>query len=394
MRRKTPLAAAAAVALWTAWRVHQRQRQAAAPPVQPALPPAAPPLAVPAPAHVTPSPAIQASDPDPDPLTVPSWVQPTLASPSPPPSPPPPQYRPPYRPAYTGGYPPGYPVVRAKPIRTGWIGLMAGCLTIGLWAAWLMYQGLGATAPPAPSDAALSAPVGNELVAQPGIDPIPEPAVTTQAAAIPAPSPTSADTATASTTPTSSPEPAPSGVPTTTAPTDRPVRISGPNPLSFSKPQRLVVPALRINAALTSVGITSDGHLGVPPVDQPRLAGWYQRGVSPGQQGTALILGHVDTKQGPAVFYGLAALKPADTIEVTRADGTIATFTVDGVRVYSKADFPARKVLAPTGRPELRLVTCGGPYSKETGYTSNVVIYAHYTGSKRVAETEPDGPDA
>ena len=114
---------------------------------------------------------------------------------------------------------------------------------------------------------------------------------------------------------------------------------------------------------------------------QQNLAGWYQAGTTPGETGTAVIAGHVDNADGPAVFYRLGALKKGDTIEVRRRDGSTAVFTVHAVEVYDARAFPDEKVYGAAPRPELRVITCGGGYSRSTGYRGNVVVFAHLTGS-------------
>ncbi|MEV5434654.1 class F sortase [Streptomyces sp. NPDC052682] len=149
-----------------------------------------------------------------------------------------------------------------------------------------------------------------------------------------------------------------------------------------SPPDRIRIPAIRVNAPLTGLGLTRTGSLDVPPADRPDLAGWYQAGTTPGERGTAIVAGHVDNADGPAVFYSLGALKRGDTIEVDRRDGGVAVFTVDAVEVYPAKDFPDEKVYGAAPRPELRVITCGGGYARGTGYQGNVVVFAHLTGSR------------
>jgi hypothetical protein len=93
------------------------------------------------------------------------------------------------------------------------------------------------------------------------------------------------------------------------------------------------------------------------------------------------VAGHVDNAEGPAVFYDLGALTRGRTIEVDRRDGSVAVFTVDAVEVYD-ARLPRREGVRAADRPELRVITCGGGYSKQTGYRGNVVVFAHLTGSR------------
>lgn len=67
-------------------------------------------------------------------------------------------------------------------------------------------------------------------------------------------------------------------------------------------------------------------------------------------------------------------------MEVRRADGRTAVYTVDAVRTYEKNGFPNEEVYGHRGRPELRVITCGGHYDRRSGYDSNIVVFAHLTG--------------
>ena len=145
-------------------------------------------------------------------------------------------------------------------------------------------------------------------------------------------------------------------------------------------PARLRVPSLAIDAPLIDLGLGPDGEISVPPYSAPGEAGWFAGSVAPGDPGTAVIIGHVDTREGPAVFWNLSALRPGDRIDVQGRDGRIATFTVDRVTEFSRAHFPAEQVYGPLpGAPaQLRLITCGGPYDHRRGqYTGNTVVFAH-----------------
>jgi sortase (surface protein transpeptidase) len=143
---------------------------------------------------------------------------------------------------------------------------------------------------------------------------------------------------------------------------------------------RLRIPRIKVDAPMRGLALTPDGRLGAPPAADADLAGWYERGTSPGATGTAIVAGHVDTASGPAVFYELGTLAKGDRIEVARRDGRTAVFGVDAVEVYANDAFPDRKVYAAAARPELRVITCGGGFSPGTGYEGNVVAYAHLTG--------------
>ncbi|MET9454467.1 class F sortase [Streptomyces canus] len=149
-----------------------------------------------------------------------------------------------------------------------------------------------------------------------------------------------------------------------------------------SPPDRVRIPAIGVDAPLMGLALTRSGSLDVPPAGRKNLAGWYEAGTTPGETGTAIVAGHVDNAEGPAVFYDLGALRKGSTIEVDRRDGSVAVFTVDAVEVYGAKDFPDEKVYGAASRPELRVITCGGGYSRSTGYRGNVVVFAHLTGNR------------
>ncbi|MBD0709691.1 class F sortase, partial [Streptomyces sp. CBMA291] len=152
-----------------------------------------------------------------------------------------------------------------------------------------------------------------------------------------------------------------------------------PAPLARSRPTTVAVPAITIEAPVVELGLDAQGRLATPPVGSPRMVGWYAKGVTPGERGTAVVVGHRDTLTGPAVFLNLNALSPGNTVRVARADGRVAVFTVDRVRTYPKTGFPDEEVYGSTGRPELRLLTCGGAFDRATGYEANIVVFAHLT---------------
>ncbi|MFH9989779.1 class F sortase [Streptomyces luteogriseus] len=174
---------------------------------------------------------------------------------------------------------------------------------------------------------------------------------------------------------------APRPAPEPAAPAVRkPLPPAGLRPLPRSRATRLLIPYLRLDAPVMDLGLDRDRRLTAPPDDDPKLVGWYRHGASPGEQGTAVAVGHLDTDSGPAVFAGLPELKRGRIVKARRADGRIAVYTVDKVKSYEKAHFPSQEVYGARGRPELRLITCGGSYDRRKGYSGNVVVFAHLTG--------------
>ncbi|MEU0673995.1 class F sortase [Streptomyces sp. NPDC006172] len=177
--------------------------------------------------------------------------------------------------------------------------------------------------------------------------------------------------------------PVPPGSPGSASVGVSPAAPSGVQPLPRSAPLRLRIPAIGVDAPLTELGLDAAGALRPPPGDRPDLAGWYADGTAPGSAGTAVTAGHVDLPGGRrGVFYALGALSKGNHVEVDRADGRTAVFTVDAVEVYDKRKFPSEKVYGSSGRPELRVITCGGGYAATSGYRGNVVVYATLTAER------------
>ncbi|MBT2392029.1 class F sortase [Streptomyces sp. ISL-1] len=153
-------------------------------------------------------------------------------------------------------------------------------------------------------------------------------------------------------------------------------------PLPPSDPVWLRIPAIGVDAPMTRLDLDARGKLRPPPADKPGLAGWYGDGTAPGSVGTAITTGHVDTPTGLGVLHGLGALAKGETIEIRREDRRVAVFAVDAVEVYDKKEFPDDKVYGSSDLPELRVITCGGGYTKRTGYRGNIVVYATLTAVK------------
>jgi hypothetical protein len=141
-----------------------------------------------------------------------------------------------------------------------------------------------------------------------------------------------------------------------------------------SAPVALRIPAIGVVVSVGALGLNPDGTVEVPTdFQQP---GWFRLGPAPGQVGSAVILGHVDSHQGPAVFFRLRSLRAGDRVDVTLADGAVVHFAVDTVVMYPKKQFPAHQVYAPHGYSALQLVTCGGTFDTHTHhYLSNIVAY-------------------
>lgn len=145
-------------------------------------------------------------------------------------------------------------------------------------------------------------------------------------------------------------------------------------------PTRITIPSIDVRARVIQVGQAPDGSIATPDADPVRVAGWYTEGPSPGEPGTAVIVGHVDTKAEPAVFARLSQLTAGATIEVRRDDWRTTTFTVDTVEMFPKTKFPADELFKAADRPRLALVTCGGAWvGGDVGYADNLIVMATQT---------------
>ncbi|CAL9275134.1 class F sortase [Streptomyces sp. WAC04189] len=168
------------------------------------------------------------------------------------------------------------------------------------------------------------------------------------------------------------------GAPARSATTAPPAEGAGGavRPLARSVPVGLRIPAIGVDTPVMRLGLAADGTVEVPPVTEDDVAGWYRHSPTPGRTGPSVLLGHVTVgSHGDGVFRRLARLHRGDRVEARLANGTVAGFAVTEVRTVAKADFPTDDVYGDVDRPELRLITCGGPRSGEE-YRDNVIVFA------------------
>ncbi|MDR6318690.1 class F sortase [Actinoplanes couchii] len=148
--------------------------------------------------------------------------------------------------------------------------------------------------------------------------------------------------------------------------------------MSTSPPTRVVIPALGVDVPLTGLGLQADGTMQVPT--DATAVGWYTKAPTPGSLGPAVLAGHVDYRKQPGTFKRLADLEPGDSVDVDRADGSMAMFTVVKVERHAKTRFPTDAVYGAINRAGLRLITCGGDFDDASGhYEDNIVVYADLT---------------
>lgn len=157
--------------------------------------------------------------------------------------------------------------------------------------------------------------------------------------------------------------------------------------LPRSVPVGLRIPAIGVNARVIPLGLNASGGVAVPPLSTPFVTSWYDKGSAPGEDGPAVLLGHVDAAGvGPAAFYKLGALAPGDLVYITRRDHRTAVFRVTAVALYPEQDFPSKAVYGFTPNPTLRLITCGGDFDAQTHhYLGRTIAFAVYAGAPRTS---------
>jgi hypothetical protein len=143
-----------------------------------------------------------------------------------------------------------------------------------------------------------------------------------------------------------------------------------------ARPVSLTIPLIGVKTNLITLGLAAGGAMQVPPPTST-VAGWFTGSPRPGAVGSSIIVGHVDSKHGPGIFFRLPELQKGDDVFIERSDGTTAEFRVTEVQEYPKDHFPTDTVYGPTPDAELRLITCGGTFDSVTGhYLSNIIVYA------------------
>ena len=201
-----------------------------------------------------------------------------------------------------------------------------------------------------------------------------ETATTQPTAASPAPAPTPATELLTTAAPVPAPVasvlgiPAPSLVDSVDGIVDD-ARIQAPYPVTIR------IPSIEVEAPIIPLGLEDDGSIEVP--EGTEETGWWLGGPEPGEPGPAVILGHVDSREGPAVFFYLRYLEAGDEIHIDREDGTTVTYVVESSERHDKDAFPTDAVYGPTEQPTLRLVTCGGDFDFDVRtYEENLVVFA------------------
>ena len=147
-------------------------------------------------------------------------------------------------------------------------------------------------------------------------------------------------------------------------------------PAPASRPVRVRVAALAIDAPVIEIGVDATAAMDVP--EDVMIAGWYRFGPSPGEPGSAVVTAHVDSaRQGRGAFFPVRGAQPGAVVTIDYADGSQRAFEVTGRRSYPKSTLPVEELFARSGPPVLTLITCGGSFDPlARRYDENMVVYA------------------
>jgi hypothetical protein len=143
-------------------------------------------------------------------------------------------------------------------------------------------------------------------------------------------------------------------------------------------PRYIRIPEINVFARIKNLGIDSSGA-----VDAPHNiydAGWYNGSARPGSKvGSSLILGHVSGWTAPGVFKKASNLKPGMQFEIEKGSGEKIKYEVNRTETIPVEQVDMSKVLSTetSGEHDLKLMTCGGKYDKNTKtFKDRVIVYA------------------
>ncbi|SDR81903.1 class F sortase [Microlunatus soli] len=183
---------------------------------------------------------------------------------------------------------------------------------------------------------------------------------------------------------TADPKPPADPTPADDDPTSKPVAGASRR---AADPVDITIPRIGVKTSVMKLGLAADRTVEVPPYDRADDVGWYTKSPIPGATGPSVLIGHVDSPDGPAVFARMAQLDAGDKVSVKRSDGSTAVFSIKRVETFAKDDFPTQKVYGDTDHPELRLITCGGTYDRGAGgYQANTIAFADLVSIKHAQQ--------
>ncbi|WP_404461177.1 class F sortase [Sutcliffiella horikoshii] len=141
------------------------------------------------------------------------------------------------------------------------------------------------------------------------------------------------------------------------------------------EPHRIEIPSIGVDALVEQVGVIENGQMEVP--ESFETVGWYNEGPMPGERGNSVISGHVDSRNGPAVFFELKNLEAGDEIIVSNEAGESLTYVVDRIETYPEDESPVEAIFDYSFQSNLNLITCTGTFNRESrNYSDRLVVYS------------------
>lgn len=160
-------------------------------------------------------------------------------------------------------------------------------------------------------------------------------------------------------------------------PTPSPIPTATPTPTpAFFKPVHITIPKLGVDTLIEDVGVTAEGAMDTPK--DFNQVGWFALGAKPGDMGSAVFAGHLDTQTGaPAIFYYLSQMAVGDEFQIQDETGKTLTFRVYNTASYPENAFPLADVFEKTDGRYVNLITCHGiwQYGSHT-YSDRFVVSA------------------
>ena len=148
-------------------------------------------------------------------------------------------------------------------------------------------------------------------------------------------------------------------------------------PVDGLQPIMLSVPSAGINSFIEPLGTLPNGDMATPTQNPWVDSGWYSAGPHPGEQGSAVIDGHLDRPGGaPAVFWYLRNVHAGDPVYVTEKDGKQLRFHVTHIAYYTPQDAPLQDIFGNRSGIYLNLITCAGDWIPDQHQTTQrLVVY-------------------
>lgn len=141
-------------------------------------------------------------------------------------------------------------------------------------------------------------------------------------------------------------------------------------------PVKISIPAINVSADIEDVGLDDRQRMDVPK--DFNNVGWYKLGYFPGERGSVVMAGHVDTKEGaPAVFSDVNKLKEGDEIIVKDSIDKTYKYIVVDKQLFPYDKVPLFTVFGANDYERLNLITCSGAFDEgKNNYSERLVVYA------------------